>query len=132
MECLYALCMPSSVIWIMNTHYLAVVRENHKYRPVGKAQVPYGLVGTQLWSQCQRTHYPVVVWDPAEVHKQVGVQTVGWPWIMCTYWFIVLLLYCIIWYLAYLFITFYMIDCMLLLIIIRISPFFQYLKSSRR
>ena len=48
-ECLYALCMPSFVIWIMNTHYLAVVRENHKYRPMRKAQVPCGLVGTQLW-----------------------------------------------------------------------------------
>ena len=33
-----------------NEHTLSsLVRENHKYRPVGKAQVPCGLVGTQLW-----------------------------------------------------------------------------------
>ena len=63
----------------MNTHYLAVVWENHKYRPVGKAQVPYGLERPSYDTQCQRAHYPVVVWDPAEVHGQVGVEIVGWP-----------------------------------------------------
>ena len=78
-ECLYALCMPSFVIWIMNTHYLAVVRENHKYRPVGKAQVPYDLEEPNYDTQCQRAHYLVVIRDPAEVQGQVGVQTVGWP-----------------------------------------------------